>query len=36
MDTYEIKLYQMLMNQGKVNNAKEIISNMWNRIWRTT
>lgn len=31
MITYEIRLYQMLVDQGKVNMAREIIRNFWKK-----
>lgn len=31
MMTYEIKLYQMLVDQGKANMAREIIHNFWKK-----
>ena len=31
MSHYEFKLYQMLLSQGKVNMAREIINNFWKK-----
>ena len=32
MSNYEIKLYLMLKEQGKVNSAKEILKNFWKNV----
>lgn len=32
MNVYEFKLYQMLVHQGKLNIANEIIHNIWKNV----
>lgn len=36
MSAYEFRLYQMLLDQGKVSNANEIIHNFWKKAFGGT